>query len=96
MVTENGVDPDTLQEYHFIFSDEGALKVTVKFAGSNSQIPDKRMDPHQLNLLIEPSTGEFVRAMRFDDHPFELIRVDISLLRKTVTLHVRPPEIRWN
>jgi len=49
------------------------------------------MQPQDITALIDPETGDFITAMTFDDHLFELTRVDLSLARKTLTIHARQP-----
>lgn len=79
------------REYLLTFSDTGPIKVRVKFEKSPASIAERRMEPQQINSLIDPRTDDFVTAMTFDEHLFELTRIDLSLTRKTLTLHARQP-----
>ena len=80
------------KEYLLTFSDSGPIKVRVKFEKSPTSIAGRRMQPQEINLLIDPETGDFLTAMTFDEHLFELTRIDLSLTKKTLTIHARSPE----
>lgn len=80
------------KEYLLTFSETGTIKVRVKFEQSNPWIAERRMQPQEISSLIDPQTGDFLTAMTFDDCLFELTRVDLSLARKTLTIHARQPK----
>jgi hypothetical protein len=91
--TWDKIDGHRYREYHLIFADSGSLKVRVKFDQENAWIPTKRMQPGDINQLIHPETGDFLTRMAFDGHLYEVTKIDISLARKTVTIHARQPKI---
>lgn len=81
------------KEYLETFSDSGPIKVKVKFDQGPSWIGERRMRPDEITSLIDPETGGFVTVMSFDDHPHEITRIDLSLVRKTLTIYARAPEL---
>jgi len=88
---EDEIGDRKYKEYYLTFSNKGSIKVRVKFEKSTAQLADMRMQPQNITALIDPETGDFITAMTFDDHLFELTRVDLSLARKTLTIHARQP-----
>lgn len=85
------IDGRGYREYLLTFSDTGPIRVRVKFAQEMARIAERRMKPQEINSLIDPRTGDFFTAMTFDEHLFELTRIDLSLTRKTLTIHARQP-----
>lgn len=88
----NEIEGRWYKEYLLTFSETGTIKVRVKFEQSNPWIAERRMQPQEISSLIDPQTGDFLTAMTFDDCLFELTKVDLSLARKTLTIHARQPK----
>jgi len=87
----NEIGAHWCKEYLLTFSETGTIKVRVKFEQSDPWIAERRMQPQEISSLIDPTTGDFLTVMTFDGNPFELTRIDLSLTRKTLTIHARPP-----
>ena len=88
----NEIDGHWYKEYLLTFSNSGPITVCVKFEKSPASVADRRMQPQEINLLIDPYTGDFLTAMTFDEHLFELTRIYLSLTKKTLTIHARSPK----
>lgn len=88
----NEIDGRWFKEYLLTFSESGPIKVRVKFEKSSGSIASRRMHAHEINQLIDPDTGDFLTAMTFDEHLFEMTRIDLSLARKTLTIYARSPK----
>lgn len=80
------------KEYLLTFSHTGPITVRVNFEQSSAWVAERRMQPQDINSLIDPLTGDFLIAMTFDEHLFELTRIYLSLTKKTLTIHARQPK----
>lgn len=79
-------------EYLETFSDVGPIKVRVRFAEGPAWISGRRMRAEEIASLIDAATGDFFTEMTFDDSPHQITRIELSLLRNTLTLHARALE----
>lgn len=65
-------DHDNTIEYLLLFSNHGPIEVNVKFKGSKASIPNKKMHPEEISMLIDPDTGQFIKSMAFDEHAAQI------------------------
>jgi len=78
-----------IKEYLQTFSNTGDITVTVKFAKPGASIAQQRMSAAELMELIDPQTGDFLREMRFDDHPRQIRKFEIDPQKNTLTIHLK-------
>ena len=76
-------------EYLSIFSNQGDTTVRVRFDGSPASIREQRINPNELNKLVDEKEGHFLSHMYFDEHLMCIEKIEISIQKNLVTLHVR-------
>lgn len=78
-----------IKEYLQTFSNTGDITVTVKFGKTAAAIAPQRMSATELEALIDPLTGHFLSAMRFDDHLFQIRKFEVDPLKNRLTIHLK-------
>jgi len=62
-----------------------SYKLITKLTGGDNIVRKSSID---LGALIDPSTGDFYRVMRVDEHPFEVIKLAVNNKKREITLHL--------
>ena len=75
-------------EYFFLFSREGEFSVEVKFKGKGS-VASLRATAEEVARIVDARTGTFHTALTFDEHPFEIEKYEIDLLKKTLVISTK-------
>jgi len=78
-----------LPEYHLLFSNEGAIDVSVKFEDDEIMVPPKKMKPQELAALVAVDSAGFLPRMTFDDHPYAIRKYEIDPVKNKLTIFAR-------
>jgi hypothetical protein len=78
-----------LLEYLALFSNNGPVKVRVKFKDFDGTVAEQRMLADEIGQLVSPETGEFQSNMTFDDWPFEVYKYEIDPIKRVLTIRAR-------
>lgn len=78
-------------EYLGMFSNDGEIKVIVRFRGYAGRIPDRRMKPQEICKILDDK-GSFVENMTFDEHPFLIEKFEIDPKRKRLVIFAKELE----
>ncbi|ORJ55898.1 hypothetical protein [Geothermobacter hydrogeniphilus] len=76
-------------EYIQLFRNEGEYKIQVHFKDFDGSATELSMDANEIEKLIDPCTGNFYSAMRFDDWLFEVYKYEIDPIKKIVKIRAR-------
>ncbi|MBF7731115.1 hypothetical protein [Pseudomonas sp. N040] len=78
-----------IEEYLCLFSNTGPVKVKVKFENERPWIAERQMHPAEITAFIDPLTESFVTEMTFDERTYEIKKIEINPLEKTLIIHAR-------
>nr|WP_320135622.1 hypothetical protein [uncultured Amphritea sp.] len=78
-----------IKEYLHLFSNNGPIKVQVKFKDHNGYVATQTMNPIEINELISSNTDMFITQMTFDDWLFEIYKYEIDPIKKIVTIRAK-------
>ena len=76
-------------EYLTMFSNEGKIRVCVKFKDFDGTVAERTMHAEEIARLVSPDSGEFMKSMSFDEWPFEILKYVIEPQKNTLTIHAR-------
>ena len=68
-----------MPEYLELFSNNGSMRVEVRFMDRRVSVAKQSMQEDELSGLIDPATGKLYRRMLFDEWPFEVLGYEIDL-----------------
>lgn len=83
-------------EFLTLFSNSGPYRVTVKFKDHLGLVADRQMEAEEISRLVNRDTGLFAEQMEFDEWPFDVVKFDVDLVRKKLTIHARRPSADTN
>ncbi len=78
-----------IPEYLELFSNNGSMRVRVRFMGHQASVAEQSMQEDELIRLIDPATGRLYRRMSFDEWPFEVLGYEIELAKGRLTIKVK-------
>lgn len=76
-------------EYLALFSNTGDISVSVKFKDFEGIIADQKMEPIEIDKLIDHRTGKFLTRLTFDGWPFEVYLHQLDLVKKRLVIMAR-------
>lgn len=79
-------------EYLQFFSDEGSLKVEVRFASSKARVANRFATPEAIAVLVSQLLSDQQPSMTFDEHPGVITQINIEPGSKRVVLIARLQE----
>ncbi|MCX2781521.1 hypothetical protein OQJ46_00775 [Microbulbifer thermotolerans] len=79
----------TVKEYLNLFSNNGLVKVQVKFKDHDDSVATQTMNPIEINELISSSGKEFITQMTFDDWLFEIYKYEIDPIKNIITIRAK-------
>ncbi len=81
---------DRVPEYFHVFEKTGPYVVSVKFDDPRISISKRRCSAQDLIGLIDASTGTFFTVMRFDNHPYRILRINMDFAGGTIKIVTKP------
>ncbi len=79
----------TVKEYLHLFSNNGPVKVQVKFKDHDGSVATQTMNPIEINELILSSGNKFRTQMTFDDWLFEIYKYEIDPIKNIITIRAK-------
>ena len=79
----------TVKEYLDLFSNNGAVKVQVKFKDHDGSVATRTMNPIEINKLISSSGNKFIAQMTFDDWLFQVYKYEIDPIKNIITIRAK-------
>jgi hypothetical protein len=81
-------------EYLQMFSDEGPVRVKVKFQDKNCSIAERKMHWQELDRLMDQEAKSPFRHLFFDTFRYPVVRYEIDPVRNLLTIFAgaREPE----
>lgn len=83
MRKSNPIEP---VEYLMLFSNEGAIKVEVKFQDFKGTVAHQYMKPSEIIKLVSDEGEGFVTNMNFDDWPFQVVRYELDPIKNSLII----------
>jgi hypothetical protein len=83
-------------EYLELFQNSGPVKVSVRFSAAvdkHRSIADAAMQWHDLERLIDQSTGMFYNVIRFDSYECSVKKYEIDPLANSLTIVVAKTDL---
>lgn len=85
-----------LPEYLELFPNGGPVKVTVRFSAASDKhrsITETAMQWHDLERLLDPSTGLFYSVLRLDSYECSVKKYEIDPLANSLTIVVAKTDL---
>lgn len=74
------------KEYLTLFSNTGNIDVSVRFKDHDGSVSNVSMEATELSKLVDPESGEFLKAMSFDEWPFEILKYEVDPVRNRLII----------
>lgn len=81
------IDYSTLPEFYHLFEDkEGPITVNIVCTDNQGLASQSKMYPEEINKLLNPDGGGFLRHLTLDEWPLEILKIELSPGKSSVKI----------